>query len=498
MRACAHRHVLGACLARRGDVSSICRVLQVRSLTPLLLRCCYNCNWGIMFHRQDGSKGRCSAACAAFRSMWWVRRRRRMRERARIAAHLRNTPKLGIAFDYFDAMFFFADYIGSFLLFLYACCGPDGPVDRRLSYLLALFMCVMYAIREALEFFKHLDEDNASHECVYYYPKLYLLSLGAIFFLSLSAALYILNFKDGPHDANVYCAIAVVLIVLYGPGSVLRIHFFVSSLEGSGQGLVSRYYAMRNWIGNIAAHARMGHLEEEQSALLDYAESCGQHPCADAPFSHVTQIRQNPRLFLSLWHNVIKPEILGLIMEDGVECDDLAAARDTIYAAYLDFNSYCKAAYFQNEEAQIDRHQMSACLTYAVLVARPMTINPASASERSYYANERLAVTLGCSTMVTFLLQYYADRLAKQDVDRAERSKMEAARDKMKHNGIALPRIVPNEDTYTMTLYRCLRFTAAEGSFNILGLASLYYLLENATVDQRLYCDMRAYYAARS
>lgn len=68
----------------------------------------------------------------------------------------------------------------------------------------------------------------------------------------------------------------------------------------------------------------------------------------------------------------------------------------------------------------------------------------------------------------------------------------------MKHNGIALPRIVPNEDTYTMTLYRCLRFTAAEGSFNILGLASLYYLLENATVDQRLYCDMRAYYAARS
>ena len=44
-----------------------------------------------------------------------------------------------------------------------------------------------------------------------------------------------------------------------------------------------------------------------------------------------------------------------------------------------------------------------------------------------------------------------------------------------------------------MTLYRCFRFTAAEGSFSLLSLASLYYLLENATIGKQLYGEMRSY-----
>lgn len=114
-----------------------------------------------MFENRFRPKRRRSALSGAIDSVLWVRRRERMRERARIAAHLRNTPKLGIAFGYFDAMFFFSDYIGAFLLFLYAYCGPEGLIDRRLTYLLSLFVCALYSIREALEFFKHLDEDNA-------------------------------------------------------------------------------------------------------------------------------------------------------------------------------------------------------------------------------------------------------------------------------------------------------------------------------------------------
>lgn len=58
-----------------------------------------------------------------------------------------------------------------------------------------------------------------------------------------------------------------------------------------------------------------------------------------------------------------------------------------------------------------------------------------------------------------------------------------------------MPKTVPNEDSYPMTLYRCFRFTAAEGSFNLLSLASLYYLLENATVGKQLYGEMRSYYS---
>ena len=449
-----------------------------------------------MFRRRLSPRPRRSSIHTARDSVWWVRRRERRRERARIAAHLRNAPKLGIAFDYFDAMFFFADYIGSFLLFLYACCGVEGPIDRRLTYLLALFMCVLYAIREALEFFKHLDEDNEAHECVYYYPKLYLLSLGMMFFLSLCTALYILNFKDGPGDALVYRWIALFLIVLYGPGAVLRIHFFVSSLEGSGQGLVSSYYALRNWMGNVAAHSKMGYLAGGASPLLSFLSKRGsdihEH---DSPFSHVTQARQNPLLFLSLWNNVIEPEIQGLIRERGVRCDDLTAARDRIYAAYLYFSSYCRSAYYQDDAALIDRHQIAACLTYAVLVAEPLMVDSALATEKSYYANERLAFTLACSTMVSFLVQYHSDRIHAGIADHDEYQKIGAARNKLLQEGIAVPKTVPNEDSYPMTLYRCFRFTAAEGSFNLLSLASLYYLLENATVGKQLYGEMRSYYS---
>lgn len=450
-----------------------------------------------MFRRRLSPRHRRSSIHAARDSVWWVRRRERRRERARIAARLRNAPKLGIAFDYFDAMFFFADYIGSFLLFLYACCGVEGPIDRRLTYLLALFMCVLYAIREALEFFKHLDEDNDAHECVYYYPKLYLLSLGMMFFLSLCTALYILNFKDVPHDSFAYCGIVLFLIVLYGPGAVLRIHFFVSSLEGSGQGLVSRYYALRTRMSNIVAHSKMGHLAGEVSPFLTFlSKRGGADPRHDSPFSHVTQARQNPLLFLSLWNNVIEPEIQGIIGERGVECDDLVAARDRIYAAYLDFNSYCKSAYYQDDAVLIDRHQIAACLTYAVLVAEPLAVDSTLASERSYYANERLAFTLACSTLVSFLVQYYFDRMEAGFSNRAEYLRIRAARNRLLQEGIAVPMTVPNEDSYPMTLYRCLRFTVAEGSFNPLSLASLYYLLENATVEKQLYGEMRAYYSA--
>lgn len=449
-----------------------------------------------MFKTRFRLRRRRSALCGALSSARWVRRREQRMERARVAAHLRNAPKLGIAFDYFDAMFFFSDYIGSFLLFLYACCGPEGPADRRLSYLLALLMCVLYAIREALEFFKHLDEDNEAHECVYYYPKRYLLSLSAMFFLSLCTALYILNFKDSPYEATSYYVVALALIALYGPGVVLRMHFFVSSLEGPAQGLVSSYHTLVHRMGNIAAHCKMGNIAGEPSLLLSFLNKRrGRNPRHDSPFSHVTQTKQNPLLFLSLWNNVIEPEIQGLIGERGVECDDLETARDRIYAAYLELNSYCKLAYYQNSAALIDRHQIAACLTYAVLVAEPLVVDSTIATERSYYANERLAFTLGCSTMVSFLVQYYFDRMVGI-TNRVECEGLRAARNKLLREGIAVPITVPNEDSYPMTLYRCLRFTAAEGSFNPLSLASLYYLLENATVEERLYEEMRDYYSA--
>lgn len=357
---------------------------------------------------------------------------------------------------------------------------------------------MLYAIREALEFFKHLDEDNEAHECVYYYPKRYLLSLSAMFFLSLCTALYILNFKDDPYEATAYYVVALVLIVLYGPGVVLRMHFFVSSLEGPAQGLVSSYHTLVQRMGNIAAHCKMGNMVGEPSLPLSFLnKQAGGGPGRDSPFSHVTQTKQNPLLFLSLWDNVIEPEIQGLIRERGVECDDLEVARDRIYAAYPELNSYCKLAYYQNSTALIDRYQIAACLTYAVLVAEPLVVDLTIATERSYYANERLAFTLACSTLVSFLVQYYFDRMEKI-TDRVEINGLSAAQSKLQREGIAAPIAVPNEDSYPMTLYRRLRFTAAEGSFNPLSLASLYYLLENATVEERLYEEMRAYYSAHS
>ena len=183
------------------------------------------------------------------------------------------------------------------------------------------------------------------------------------------------------------------------------------------------------------------------------------------------------------------------VRERGVRCDDLTAARDRIYAAYLYFSSYCRSAYYQDDAALIDRHQIAACLTYAVLVAEPLMVDSALATEKSYYANERLAFTLACSTMVSFLVQYHSDRIHAGIADHDEYQKIGAARNKLLQEGIVVPKTVPNEDSYPMTLYRCFRFTAAEGSFNLLSLASLYYLLENATVGKQLYGEMRSYYS---
>lgn len=453
-----------------------------------------------MFGSHSRSEGGPRCWRRSLGSMHWVWRRNQKRERARLAAHLRDAPKLDIAFDYFDAMFFFADYIGSFLLFLYACCGPEGPVDRRLTYLLALVMCALYSIRESLEFFKRLDEDNEAHECVYYFPRIYLLSLAAMFFLSVFTALYLLNFKTAPGETVSWAAVSVsiCLIVLYCPGATLRLHFFVRSLEGNTQGLISRFNSLRLRMGDMLVHSEMVRRAGAAGSLPPRPDGtdASRDPGA-APFSHVTDERQNPALFLSLWDNVILPEIQGLIREDGVGCADAGTVRDRIFAAYLDFNSYCRAAYFQDDEALLDRHQIAACMTYAVLVAEPLDVDSADVGEYSYYANERLAFTLGCSVLVSFLSQYYVDRLEMDELGGVERSGLEDALAALQAGGIAVPQMVPNEDSYPMTLYRCLRFTVAEGSFNLLSLASLYYLLENATVGKQLYKDMRFYYGAR-
>ena len=130
--------------------------------------------------------------------------------------------------------------------------------------------------------------------------------------------------------------------------------------------------------------------------------------------------------------------------EKDVRCDDLAAARDRIYAAYLYFNSYCRSAYYQDDAALIDRHQITACLTYAVLVAEPPTVDSALATEKSYYANERLAFTLACSTLVSFLAQCHFDRIHAGIADRAEYQRIRAARDKLLQEGIVLPKTVPH------------------------------------------------------
>ena len=124
-----------------------------------------------------------------------------------------------------------------------------------------------------------------------------------MFFLSVFTALYLLNFKTAPGETVSWAAVSVsiCLIVLYCPGATLRLHFFVRSLEGNTQGLISRFNSLRLRMGDMLVHSEMVRRAGAAGSLPPRPDGtdASRDPGA-APFSHVTDERQNPALFLSL------------------------------------------------------------------------------------------------------------------------------------------------------------------------------------------------------
>lgn len=78
-----------------------------------------------------------------------------------------------------------------------------------------------------------------------------------------------------------------------------------------------------------------------------------------------------------------------------------------------------------------------------MLVAEPLAVDSALPTGKSYYANERLAFTLACSTLVSFLAQYHFDRMHAGIADPSEYQRIRAARDKLLQEGIVLPKTAP-------------------------------------------------------
>lgn len=181
------------------------------------------------------------------------------------------------------------------------------------------------------------------------------------------------------------------------------------------------------------------------------------------------------------WENVIKPEIEQLIKDPRVSCPSLRRARKRIWKAYKAFNKHCSNNYMQDPEGLLDRHKVSACYMYAVAVARPLKIDCDVPSDSPQaIANERLAVTLG----ISILLQYMVGLLeAVKNEDGEDLPPLSADLledidreiDSLKKGDFSLPKNVGHGSSYIESVYRALAFTHREGNYNILLLALIIY-----------------------
>lgn len=203
-------------------------------------------------------------------------------------------------------------------------------------------------------------------------------------------------------------------------------------------------------------------------------------------------------VFDRLIRDVVSPQIKELIKEEGVSCSSESEARDRMWAAYRGFYKHCVINYMQDKdgsipssdtELELDRHKVAACYMYAVLVSQPLQIDEDKASDSSLLANERLAVSLGCS-----VLQMY-DRSALQhlknsggyveDVDEPFDRSHYLELDNRIDGDIKFEELYPAEcKGYYASLIRCLRAAYLERRFDVLALALLTYHWERDKLGQ--------------
>lgn len=199
--------------------------------------------------------------------------------------------------------------------------------------------------------------------------------------------------------------------------------------------------------------------------------------------------KRDHNFYDKLWENVIKIELDGLAKENGIVLTN-NNVKNAIWDAYVLLNKHCSSTYMLHPDNPIDRHKISACYIYSIIAVRPMKVNESvPVWSPTFFVNERLAVTVGCSILV-----HYLSGLLTQLRDspgwignEEEKSKIDQSIKEIRKRGIQFTKYVGHGDSYVSNAYRALYFDYAENRYDIPMLALMLFDWECHSIDRHVH-----------
>lgn len=200
-------------------------------------------------------------------------------------------------------------------------------------------------------------------------------------------------------------------------------------------------------------------------------------------------MKRSEEAFNKFWDSIIFPQMTKLAEEAGVSIDEGPdKVRESTRKLYAMLNEHCSEWYMSKPEKLLDRHKLAACYMYAIIAARPLAIDsPRTTKTESLYANERLAITTGCSILVSYKLEAIDDPQTELTPEERAHAKERATR------GVRFPDEVAHGE-YVLNTAKALSFTQIEGTYNILLLATLLFHWDETLADEKAGSAIRESY----
>ena len=233
--------------------------------------------------------------------------------------------------------------------------------------------------------------------------------------------------------------------------------------------------------------------------------------------------------FENTWHYAVVPQMHDIEERAGkkVFLEPEEVLKERVHKAYQAFRRYCKTHCMTYPNRPMDRHKVAACFMLAIEVAQLAPQVYTDTDESVRYTNERLATTVGCSILISFILEvmdYISDHAwglkhrmslhIEQSVpkdtpngngsytgdvqnsalvnDIATTDFWDEQRHLIEQNQIQFPEAA--HGGYERTIYQSLYQMKSEGYYAILLLANLLYCWEAMSVDSRVEERLREFY----
>ena len=200
--------------------------------------------------------------------------------------------------------------------------------------------------------------------------------------------------------------------------------------------------------------------------------------------------------FDGLWDTIVAPWCRMHATEPGVSLEDEDVSRQRLMAAYHHLADHSSEAYMDAQSPALDHRSVAACLMFATAATRPLAVDvhaegcmePPRRQDGSprlgsvpFYANERLAIAVACSIVLSYLETAVLDQ-TRCDLTQAQRDEALRAIE----GGIDL---LEDRDggAWLLGLEKALALTAIEGDINIPLMSCLVAYLEAQVLDADIY-----------